>query len=201
MPHGYVVGWRRDRRYSRSILRLSAYDDRQAAISDALALSCGYVPSAGRKRNRNRDARRSAVYRWEREFSGPKRTYGSIEDAIAEAERITSRFGVAQVPVTIGPARLVSSSYFMPSRGVVLAPAMLDRTSLIHEVAHYLVWRMGIREPSHGPAFAAVLVGLHSLMAATNVSEAKSLAAKYCIEINEPLLKGLMSMPPRNLAA
>jgi hypothetical protein len=201
LPHEYIVGWRRDRRYSRSILRLSAYGDRQSAISNALALSCGYVPSAGRKRNRTRDARRSAVYLWERDFTGPKRTYGSLDEAAADAAMIASHFGVSSVPVTLGSSRLVSSSYFMPSRGVVLAATMLDRTSLIHEVAHYLVWRMSIEEQSHGPAFAAVLIALHSLMGTADASQASRHASKYCIEINQHLLRGLMSLSPRNVAA
>jgi hypothetical protein len=201
LPHEYVVGWRRDRRYSRSILRLSAYDDRQSAISNALALSCGYVPAAGRKRNRTRDAARSAIYKWEREFTGPKRPYGSIEEAVADAIRITSHFGVAPVPVTLGSPRLVSSSYFMPSRGIVLAACMLDRASLIHEVAHYIVWRMGIEEVSHGPAFTAVLIVLHSFMGTASCPHACDEAAKLCIEVNRPLVNGLAALIDRNPSA
>jgi hypothetical protein len=201
LPHGYVVGWRRDRRYSRSILRLSAYDDRQSAISNALALSCGYVPAAGRKRNRIRDARRSAVYLWEREFTSPRRPYVAIDEAVADANIITTHFGIQSVSVSLGSSRLVSSSYFMPSTGIVLAAPMLDRTSLVHEAAHYLIWRMGIEEPSHGPCFASVLVALHFLMNTPAASEAEQLADKYNIEINRPLLEGLMDIRSRNLAA
>ncbi|MCS4089667.1 SprT-like domain-containing protein [Rhizobium sp. BK176] len=201
LPHEYVVGWRRDRRCSRSILRLSAYDDRQSAISNALSLSCGYVPSAGRKRNRTRDAARSAVYLWEREFTGPKHLYSSIKEAVADAAVISSHFGVSPVPVALGNSRLASGSYFIPSRGIVLAASMLDRTSLIHEVAHYLVWRMGIVEPAHGPAFTAVLVVLHMLMNTGAAPEAQRLASKYSVPINYPLLDGLLAIPSRNLAA
>lgn len=201
LPHGYVVGWRRDRRCSRSILRLSAYDDRQSAISNALALSCGYVPSSCRKRNRTRDARRSAVYLWEREFTGPRRPYVTIDEAVADATKITSHFGVQSVSVSLGSSRLVSSSYFMPSTGIVLAPPMLDRTSLVHEVAHYLIWRMGIEEPSHGPCFASVLVALHFLMGNAAASDAELLADKYRIKMNKPLFEGLMAIGTRNLAA
>lgn len=199
--HEYVVGWRRDRRHSRSILRLSAYDDRQAAISKALALSCGYVPSAGRKRNRSRDANRSAVYMWECAFSGPKRPYGTIEEASAEASRIASLFGVTAVDVSLGSPRLASGSYFMPSRGIVLAPSMLDRTSLIHEMTHYLVWRMAVDEPSHGPAFTAALTALHALLGTASVSTILTLSVKYNVEVNTPLLDGLLTMPIGRLAA
>jgi hypothetical protein len=197
----YVVGWRKDRRHSRSILRLSAYADRQAAISSALALSCGYVPSVGRKRRRFRDANRSAVYIWERAFSGPKRPYGSIDEACDEARRITSLFGVAAVSVSLGSTRLASESYFMPSRGIVLAPSMLDEASLIHEVAHYLVWRMAVAEPSHGPAFIAVLTALYALLGIADVQVIIGLASKYHLEVNTPLLKGLLSFPCGKLAA
>lgn len=199
--HEYVVGWRRDRRHSRSILRLSAYSDRQAAISNALALSCGYVPSAGRKRNRSRDANRSAVYMWERAFSGPKRPYRSLGEAAAEALRIATLFGVAAVDVSLGSPRLSSGSYFMPSRGIVLAPSMLDRTSLIHEMAHYLVWRMAVDEPSHGPAFTAALTALHALLGTASAATILTLSVKYSIEVNTHLLDGLLSVPLAKLSA
>ena len=199
--HEYVVGWRRDRRHSRSILRLSAYTDRQSAISNALALSCGYVPSDCRKRNRSRDANRSAVYMWERAFSGPKHPYRLIDEAVAEALRIASMFGVANVAVSLGSPRLASGSYFMPSRGIVLAPSMLDRTSLIHEMAHYLVWRMAIEEPSHGPAFIAVLTALHALLGTASAAAILSLSVKYRLEVNTPLLEGLLAFPLAKIAA
>ncbi|MDW9478905.1 hypothetical protein GOB57_09430 [Sinorhizobium meliloti] len=196
----YVVGWRRDRRHSRSILRLSAHAERQAAISSAIALSCRYIPSSRPKRNRARDSNRSAVYLWERAFSGPTRAYCSIEHAAADACRIASLFGVATVPVSAGSPRLASGSYFVPSRGIVLASSMLDRTSLIHEMAHYLVWRMAVAEPSHGPAFIAVLVALHALLGTARVETILGLAAKYRLEANIPLLDGLLSFS-RKLSA
>lgn len=201
VPSEYVVGWRRDRRHSRSILRLSAFADRQAAISKALALSCGYVPSTGPKRNRARDSKRSAVYGWERAFSGPRRPYASIEEAVAEARRLAALFGVSPVRVSLGSSRLVSGSYFIPSRGIVLAAAMLDRASLIHETAHYLVWRMGIEEPSHGPAFTAVLVVLHVLSGTTTVEAPLALAEQYNLKINTALLDGLLSFSAHKIAA
>ncbi|MCV9963603.1 SprT-like domain-containing protein [Pararhizobium sp. BT-229] len=201
VPSEYVVGWRRDRRHSRSILRLSAFGDRQAAISKALALSCGYVPSTDPKRNRARDSKRSSVYMWERAFAGPRRPYASIEDAAADARHLAALFGVTPVTVSLGSSRLVSGSYFMPSRGIVLASSMLDRASLIHEMAHYLVWRMGIEEPSHGPAFAAALVAFHVLSATMPVETPLVLAEKYNLKINTDLLDGLLGFSFRKLAA
>lgn len=200
-PSAYVVGWRRDRRHSRSILRLSACADRQAAISKALALSCGYVPSAGPKRNRARDSKRSSVYMWERAFTAQNHPYATVEEASADADGLAALFGVSPVMVSIGSSRLVSGSYFMPSRGIVLASSMLDRTSLVHEMAHYLVWRMAIEEPSHGPAFAAVLVAFHVLSHTTPVETPINLADKYNIKINTDLLDGLLGFPFLKLAS
>ena len=187
----YVVAWRRDRRFSRAITRLSVYGDRQAAISNALSLSCGYVPATTPARNRPRDFQRSAVYRWENSLCESRQM--TIEEMNDEASLICARFGVLAVTVSPGSQRLACGSYFVPSRGIVIAAGMGDSATLRHEVAHYLVWRMGIEEPSHGPAFTAVLVAVQSYLGACRPWQAATSAEKAGIDINKPLLDGLVS--------
>lgn len=191
-PYAFVVGWRRDRRHSRSILRLSAFHDPQLAISKALSLSCGYVPLCHPMRNRVHDLKRSHVYRWEQSFCG-NRAYASTEAAQTEVACVAALFGVAPIPVTLGPANLSSGSYFTPSKGIVVAKGMLDEATILHEMAHYLVWRMRVSERPHGPAFTAVLIALHAIRRKVSLEAVLEQATVAGIGVNRPLMEGLIS--------
>lgn len=187
----YVVAWRRDRRFSRNVVRLSAAADRSAAIGRALGLSFRYVPPRGPHNGLPRDAARRAVYAWEAAMSGPRHAYGSIEAARADALAMASMLGLTAPHVGPGGIRLVSCSYFSPTRGIVLAADMQDRVTLVHEMAHFLVWRMCIREASHGPAFAAVLAFLHVGFMDTPEARVLGLATDHGIGLNRDLYRGL----------
>lgn len=194
MPRSFRVGWRRDRRFKRSIVGLSTHDDRQAAISRALSLSSRYVPDRKPLHNRPRDFQRSAVYEWELALSASRRPLPHIAAARALVDRLTSSFGIASAPVTVGGERLVHSSYFMPGIGIVLSPRMLDIDTVLHETAHFVVHRMRIREVSHGSAFAATLLALHAVHGDVTMAEGLASAAMFQVEINVPLCEGLFAI-------
>jgi hypothetical protein len=187
---GYMVAWRRDRRFSRKVTLLTSFGDRARAISNALSISSRYVPPSPPSSNRTRDGRRGAVYAWENSLPAGK--LADISGLQALADRICDYFGITPVHVTNGDARLVSSSFFSPSRGIVIADGMTDETTLWHELSHYLVWKMGIEEPAHGPAFVATLVAIRSLFGNQGTGQCLNAAAAMNIEVNAELLRGLL---------
>lgn len=188
---GYVVGWRRDRRFRRGFTRLSVFHDRQSAISNALSLSCRYIPQKIQTTRHHRDSQKSSVYEWERKLS--PNLPSDIASMRAEVGKACSFFGVADVQVSAGGSRLTRFSYFTPSRGIVVANGMQDTATVRHELAHYLVWRMGISEASHGPAFVSTLIAVHVILGDIDAKSAARLAQDAGIEMNTHLLQGLLN--------
>lgn len=186
----FLVAWRRDRRFSKAVTRLSWYDDRQSALSNALVLSCGYVPPAISRDHRLKDTQRTSVYRWERAFAVDR--VMSLPEMEAEAATMCDLFRIAKVAIRCGSCSLATNSYFSGARGIVISPKMMDSTTFRHEFAHYLARKTGVKEQAHGSVFAAALVATHALLGGVPTQAIVQEAAAFGVEINEPLLGALL---------
>jgi hypothetical protein len=186
----YVVGWRRDRRYTRHLLPITRSKDRYSAISAALALSNRFVSPHGKPLARRRDFQRARVYRWER-LLAPAKNPLSLATARELSDLICAEHGQPTVGVSTLGHRSAASSYFIASGGVFLAPDMIDRETVLHEMAHYLVFRMDVREVSHGPAFAAALLHLHASYASATPASGSASAEELGVALNLALVAGL----------
>jgi hypothetical protein len=58
-------------------------------------------------------------------------------------------------------------------------------------MAHYLVFRMDVREVSHGPAFAAALLHLHASYASATPASGSASAEELGVALNLALVAGL----------
>ncbi len=186
----FLVAWRRDRRFSKSITRLSWYDDGQSALSTALALSCGYIPPAVSRGRLLRDTQRTSVYLWERAFAVDRAM--SLSEMKNEASTMCRLFRIAEVAIRCGHRNLATNSYFSGARGIVISPRMMDSTTFRHEFAHYLARKTGVKEPAHGPVFAAALAATHALVGGASPQDIVRKASDFDVEINEPLLAALL---------
>jgi hypothetical protein len=188
---GYLVAWRRDGRHRRRMTVIKSVRDPGHAISSAASLANRYVPPAGCATARPRDSQRSAVYAWEAGHREGRRL--EPEELRSQSGRICRHFGVTPVPVRTDH-RIQGSSFFSAATGVVISSTMNDEATLWHELAHYLAWKMAVKEASHGPAFVATLIAIRVLFGGESRKELERSAQSAGIEINAALLAGLLNL-------
>nr|WP_250808648.1 SprT-like domain-containing protein [Neorhizobium tomejilense] len=156
----YLVCWRRDGRRTQGVVGISLHTHLRLAEEAARQRAWDFKPPFEKRTNRDRDGQREKLYRWEHSFPTTFVPLADVEEARALANRITGDLGLPEVAVTIGRATLITKSYYRAGE-IVLNRQMMDNQTLIHEAAHYVTRKMpGIKEPSHGPVFAGVLLAL-----------------------------------------
>lgn len=188
----YVVGWRRDRRHRRTFLRLSSFRDREVALRIALSYSNRFVPGTFPTPSRKRDFQRTCLYCWEKSAFAHNVFFSDADEARQFC------LSICQALCVESPALDISSrfthSFYSASRGIVLSSSMVDRNTVLHELSHHLVRLMSICEPSHGPAFVAVLIALQCKFGGGKLRNLIDDAQASGLEVNDHISYGLFKM-------
>lgn len=196
----YLVCWRLDRRRTRALPVLSLHTVEECALRAARTAARCHDPGPRRRSSKPRDYQREKVYLWEHSFPSDRSRFGGLEEAREFAREVCEALGIPVPDVSLGRTTLENHSYFSMLRGIVLQKGMLDSHTVIHELAHYvasLEWRAG--EPSHGPRFAGILVGMLARFASADLTDALDRAEAAGIDIDREAAERLAAggPPPR----
>jgi hypothetical protein len=171
-PPKYIVAWRRDGRSTREPMILSGHTDMECAMSAVHEEALTFNYPIGPRKNRVADYQRSKIYAWENKLypgTDLMTRWESAASAYQWARGIWADLDLTMDCPTIRlSGRLRVTSYYVEHEHAIhLAPAGMNRGTVLHELGHAIHRDLaGTRVPvCHDADFVGILMVMYAKFA------------------------------------